>query len=153
MEIRRHHADPEHDLREVDQRTGRSILHGISDEELEPLADELRRRLPEGALIERDRLDRLAGRTLGLILGRRPVAGEPARFPCGPERTRLVGSAGALPGEGAAMTARRGEPPARPSDPGRDTIQDVGPVPRDTRRLQPSVSARHRVAPARRASP
>jgi hypothetical protein len=54
-EIRRRYADREHYLQEIARRTGRSILHELSDEDLELLVGELRRRLPAGPLIEQDR--------------------------------------------------------------------------------------------------
>lgn len=54
-EIRRRCADPEDYLAEIAARTGRSILHELSDPELDHLVDELRRRLPAGPVVERDR--------------------------------------------------------------------------------------------------
>jgi len=54
-EIRRRYADREHYLQEIAQRTGRSILHELSDQELGHLVGELRERLPDGPLIEQDR--------------------------------------------------------------------------------------------------
>lgn len=54
-EVRRRYADRGDYLAEIAQRTGRSILHDLSDGELADLVDELRRRLPEGPLVEQDR--------------------------------------------------------------------------------------------------
>jgi SAM-dependent methyltransferase len=54
-EVRRHYADREDYLAEIGTRTGRSILHELDDEELGRLVSELRRRLPDGPLAERDR--------------------------------------------------------------------------------------------------
>jgi ubiquinone/menaquinone biosynthesis C-methylase UbiE len=54
-EVRRHYADREDYLAEIAQRTGRSILHELDDAELGRLVSELRSRLPEGPLVERDR--------------------------------------------------------------------------------------------------
>ena len=54
-EVRRRYADREDYLAEIAARTGRSILHELSDEELADLVQELRRRLPDGPLVERDR--------------------------------------------------------------------------------------------------
>jgi ubiquinone/menaquinone biosynthesis C-methylase UbiE len=54
-EVRRRHADREDYLTEIGSRTGRSILHELGDEELARLVDELRRRLPDGPLVEQDR--------------------------------------------------------------------------------------------------
>jgi SAM-dependent methyltransferase len=54
-EVRRRYADREDYLDEIARRTGRSILHELSDAELEQLVRELRRRLPAGPLLERDR--------------------------------------------------------------------------------------------------
>jgi ubiquinone/menaquinone biosynthesis C-methylase UbiE len=54
-EVRRRYADREDYLGEIAQRTGRSILHELSDPELEHLVGELRARLPEGPVVERDR--------------------------------------------------------------------------------------------------
>jgi len=54
-EVRRRYADREDYLAEIARRTGRSILHELSDDELAHLVEELRRRLPEGSLVERDR--------------------------------------------------------------------------------------------------
>jgi ubiquinone/menaquinone biosynthesis C-methylase UbiE len=54
-ETRRRYADREEYLAEIATRTGRSILHELSDAELSRLVDELRRRIPEGPLVEEDR--------------------------------------------------------------------------------------------------
>ena len=54
-EVRRRHADREDYLAEIATRTGRSILHELADGELADLVDELRRRLPDGPLVEQDR--------------------------------------------------------------------------------------------------
>jgi SAM-dependent methyltransferase len=54
-EVRRRHADGEDYLTEIAARTGRSILHELSDGELGTLVTELRRRLPAGPLVEQDR--------------------------------------------------------------------------------------------------
>jgi SAM-dependent methyltransferase len=54
-EVRRRHADREEYLAEIAARTGRSILHELDDEELATLGAELRRRLTDGPLVERDR--------------------------------------------------------------------------------------------------
>jgi SAM-dependent methyltransferase len=54
-EVRRRHADREDYLAEIGSRTGRSILHELDDAELAHLVEELRRRLPEGPLVEQDR--------------------------------------------------------------------------------------------------
>jgi ubiquinone/menaquinone biosynthesis C-methylase UbiE len=54
-EVRRRYDDREDYLAEIATRTGRSILHELTDDELANLADELRRRLPEGPLVEEDR--------------------------------------------------------------------------------------------------
>ena len=54
-ETRRRYPDREDYLAEISRRTGRSILHEVSDAELEHLVEELRHRLPEGPLDERDR--------------------------------------------------------------------------------------------------
>ena len=54
-EIRRRYLDREDYFTEIAARTGRSILHELDDAELGRLVDELRRRLPEGSLVERDR--------------------------------------------------------------------------------------------------
>jgi SAM-dependent methyltransferase len=54
-EVRRRYADRDDYLTEIAQRTGRSILHELTDTELAHLVDELGRRLPEGPLVEQDR--------------------------------------------------------------------------------------------------
>jgi len=54
-EVRRRYADREDYLAEIAARTGRSILHELTDDELADLVDELRRRLPDGPLVEQDR--------------------------------------------------------------------------------------------------
>ena len=54
-EVRRRYADREDYLAEIAQRTGRSILHELEDAELRQLVDALRKRLPAGPLVERDR--------------------------------------------------------------------------------------------------
>jgi hypothetical protein len=54
-EVRRRYADREDYLAEIGSRTGRSILHELDDDELARLVEELRRRLPEGPLVEQDR--------------------------------------------------------------------------------------------------
>lgn len=54
-EIRRRYAAPDAYLAEIRERTGRSILHELTDAELGRLVDELRRRLGEGPVVERDR--------------------------------------------------------------------------------------------------
>ena len=54
-EVRRRYADREDYLAELAQRTGRSILHELDDAELGRLVSELRKRLPEGPLAEKDR--------------------------------------------------------------------------------------------------
>jgi SAM-dependent methyltransferase len=54
-EVRRRYADREDYLAEIAQRTGRSILYELDDSELDRLVTELRRRLPEGSVVERDR--------------------------------------------------------------------------------------------------
>jgi SAM-dependent methyltransferase len=54
-EVRRRYADREDYLAEIGTRTGRSILHDLDDDELDSLVAELRRRLPDGPLVERDR--------------------------------------------------------------------------------------------------
>jgi hypothetical protein len=53
--VRRRYTDREDYLAEIAQRTGRSILHELSDAELEHLVGELRGRLPEGPVVEQDR--------------------------------------------------------------------------------------------------
>jgi SAM-dependent methyltransferase len=54
-EVRRRYADRADYLAEIAQRTGRSILHDLTDGELAHLVDELERRLPAGPLVEQDR--------------------------------------------------------------------------------------------------
>jgi SAM-dependent methyltransferase len=54
-EVRRRYADREDYLAEIAQRTGRSILHELDDDELSALVAQLRARLPEGPLVEEDR--------------------------------------------------------------------------------------------------
>lgn len=54
-EIRRRYDDREAYLAEIAGRTGRSILHELDDDELRHLVAELRRRLPHGPVLERDR--------------------------------------------------------------------------------------------------
>jgi SAM-dependent methyltransferase len=54
-EIRRRYADREDYLSEIAERTGRSILHELSDDELVRLVEELRRLIPDGPLVEQDR--------------------------------------------------------------------------------------------------
>jgi hypothetical protein len=54
-EVRRRYADREDYLAEIAQRTGRSILHELNDDELDDLVDRLRERLPTGPLVEQDR--------------------------------------------------------------------------------------------------
>jgi SAM-dependent methyltransferase len=54
-EVRRRYADREDYLAEIAERTGRSILHELDDGELDHLVAELRTRLPEGPVVERDR--------------------------------------------------------------------------------------------------
>lgn len=54
-EVRRRYDDREDYLAEIALRTGRSILHELSDAELGHLVQELRRRLPPGPVVERDR--------------------------------------------------------------------------------------------------
>ena len=54
-EVRRRYADREGYLAEIAERTGRSILHELDDGELDHLVAELRARLPEGPVVERDR--------------------------------------------------------------------------------------------------
>jgi SAM-dependent methyltransferase len=54
-EVRRHYADREDYLAEIAERTGRSILHELTEAELSHLVAELRRRLPAGPLVEQDR--------------------------------------------------------------------------------------------------
>ena len=54
-EVRRRYADREDYLGEMAARTGRSILHELDDDELATLVEELRRRIPDGPLVEQDR--------------------------------------------------------------------------------------------------
>jgi ubiquinone/menaquinone biosynthesis C-methylase UbiE len=54
-EVRRRYSDREDYLAEIAQRSGRSILHHLTAAQLEHLVGELRRRLPEGPLLEQDR--------------------------------------------------------------------------------------------------
>jgi ubiquinone/menaquinone biosynthesis C-methylase UbiE len=54
-ETRRRYRNREDYLAEIGRRTGRSILHELSDPELAQLVEELRHRLPDGPLVERDR--------------------------------------------------------------------------------------------------
>ena len=54
-EVRRRYPSRDEYLSEIGTRTGRSILHELDDDELDHLVDELRRRLPDGPLDERDR--------------------------------------------------------------------------------------------------
>jgi SAM-dependent methyltransferase len=54
-EVRRRYAGREDYLAEIGARTGRSILHELSDTELGHLTSELRHRLPAGPLVEQDR--------------------------------------------------------------------------------------------------
>lgn len=54
-EVRRRYPDREDYLAEIAARTGRSILHELSDDELADLVEELRRRLPDGPMVEQDR--------------------------------------------------------------------------------------------------
>ena len=54
-ETRRRYASPDEYLTEIGQRTGRSILHELSDPELAQLVEQLRLRLPDAPLVERDR--------------------------------------------------------------------------------------------------
>jgi SAM-dependent methyltransferase len=54
-EVRRRYADRADYLAEIAQRTGRSILHELTDAELAHLVAELGRRLPAGPLVEQDR--------------------------------------------------------------------------------------------------
>ena len=54
-ETRRRYTDREQYLTEISGRTGRSILHELSDVELAQLVEHLRGRLALGELIERDR--------------------------------------------------------------------------------------------------
>jgi ubiquinone/menaquinone biosynthesis C-methylase UbiE len=54
-EVRRRYVDRGDYLAEIGDRTGRSILHELGDDELAHLVEELRRRLPDGPLVEQDR--------------------------------------------------------------------------------------------------
>ena len=54
-EVRRRYPAREEYLAEIRTRTGRSILHELDDQELAHLVVELRRELPGGPLVERDR--------------------------------------------------------------------------------------------------
>jgi SAM-dependent methyltransferase len=54
-EVRRRYAGREDYLAEIAARTGRSILQELDDDEIGRLVSELRRRLPPGPLVERDR--------------------------------------------------------------------------------------------------
>jgi hypothetical protein len=54
-EVRRRYDDREDYLAEIAARTGRSILHGLDDDEVARLVAELRRRTPPGPMVERDR--------------------------------------------------------------------------------------------------
>jgi ubiquinone/menaquinone biosynthesis C-methylase UbiE len=54
-EVRRRYADREDYLAEIAARTGRSILHELSDAELADLVGGLRRRIPDGPMVEQDR--------------------------------------------------------------------------------------------------
>ena len=54
QEVRRRYADREDYLAEIASRTGRSILHELDDAELAELTAQLRLRLPDGPLVERD---------------------------------------------------------------------------------------------------
>jgi SAM-dependent methyltransferase len=54
-EVRRRYASSDDYLGEIRTRTGRSILHDLDDDELDRLVAELRRRLPDGPLVEQDR--------------------------------------------------------------------------------------------------
>jgi hypothetical protein len=54
-ETRQRHADREDYLMEIGRRTGRSILHELSDAELAHLVEELRQRLHDEPFEERDR--------------------------------------------------------------------------------------------------
>lgn len=54
-EVRRRYADRADYLAEISARTGRSILHELGDDELALLVGELRRRIPDGPLVEQDR--------------------------------------------------------------------------------------------------
>ena len=54
-EVRRRYADREDYLAEIADRTGRSILHELDDEELADLVEDLRHPIPAGPLVEQDR--------------------------------------------------------------------------------------------------
>jgi SAM-dependent methyltransferase len=54
-EVRRRYADREDYVAEIAARTGRSILHELDDDELTELVAELRRRIPDGPMVEQDR--------------------------------------------------------------------------------------------------
>ncbi|MGY2076036.1 class I SAM-dependent methyltransferase [Blastococcus sp. SYSU DS0828] len=54
-EVRRRYPGPESYLAEITARTGRSILHELTDGELAELVQALRTRLPDGPLEEADR--------------------------------------------------------------------------------------------------
>jgi SAM-dependent methyltransferase len=54
-EVRRRYPDREDYLAEIAARTGRSILHELTDGELTELVEELRRRITDGPLVEQDR--------------------------------------------------------------------------------------------------
>jgi ubiquinone/menaquinone biosynthesis C-methylase UbiE len=54
-EVRRRYASREDYLADIRSRTGRSILHDLDDGALDHLVAQLRRRLPDGPLVERDR--------------------------------------------------------------------------------------------------
>jgi SAM-dependent methyltransferase len=54
-EVRRRYASRDDYLAEIRSRTGRSILHDLDVDELDHLVAELRGRLPDGPLVERDR--------------------------------------------------------------------------------------------------
>jgi ubiquinone/menaquinone biosynthesis C-methylase UbiE len=53
-EVRRVHPSPDAYLAELRSRTGRSILHELTDAELDALVGHLRTRLPDGPVTERD---------------------------------------------------------------------------------------------------
>ncbi|WP_445263282.1 class I SAM-dependent methyltransferase [Pseudokineococcus sp. 5B2Z-1] len=54
-ETRAHHPDRESYLADVATRTGRSLLHHLTDDELDRLVRDLRSRLPDEPLVEQDR--------------------------------------------------------------------------------------------------
>jgi SAM-dependent methyltransferase len=54
-EVRRRYADREDYLAEIAARTGRSILHELDGAELDRLVQDLRERLPDGPVVEKDR--------------------------------------------------------------------------------------------------